>query len=388
VNRTVQWRVLKRMQCLLAEESQGATHDGIDACKEQTIDTSHLDLVYPIVPAKVDCSVQSGGPRPCGSDWLELYGQLPTNAPAGPCTQCPVDPWAQNQGQNDPQPQNEAPPDSCPLRCDWKTFENKVTVGGYADGDEVKFPNEGFAKLACLAKPDCKAVTLFHGGSGEIEYSLRASSSLEDSPNQPAPHDPSPYAMNIITDSDTTFITDCGVKFVCDETDNAYIHSPGNFNDGLKEAQMQYLEDRNGVVGMHLDKGEWQSWTMTRDGVLPDNVFFIKSHRGELLEDKGTAKGLGGTGTGYKGLGLLRQELVGERKASAEWTISPIDCEGGNGKAVFIRNAHTGNRLNFDAFGEDPRDGLFVQPMDAYFFSAQFQLTSGDGGEALCRWVK
>jgi len=84
VNRTVQWRVLKRMQCLLAEESQGATHDGIDACKEQTIDTSHLDLVYPIVPAKVDCSVPSGGPKPCSAEWVQQYG----TALAAPCTPC------------------------------------------------------------------------------------------------------------------------------------------------------------------------------------------------------------------------------------------------------------------------------------------------------------
>jgi len=94
VNRTMQWRVLKRMQCLLSEEAQGATHDGIDACREATIDTSHLDLVYPVVPAKVDCSVPAGGPRPCTAEWIQAYGQMPPNAPAAPCTPCPVQPFS------------------------------------------------------------------------------------------------------------------------------------------------------------------------------------------------------------------------------------------------------------------------------------------------------
>jgi len=89
VNRTMQWRVLKRMQCLLAQEAEGATHKGIDACREQTIDTSHLDLVYPVVLPKVDCSVPAGGPRPCTTEWIAEYGPVVPNAPRLPCTPCP-----------------------------------------------------------------------------------------------------------------------------------------------------------------------------------------------------------------------------------------------------------------------------------------------------------
>jgi len=93
LNRTVQWRVLKRIQCLLKEEAAEATHAGIDACREATIDTSHLDLVYPDVPSKVDCSVQAGGPRPCSSEWIDLYGvSNPPAAPAAACTPCVTPP--------------------------------------------------------------------------------------------------------------------------------------------------------------------------------------------------------------------------------------------------------------------------------------------------------
>jgi len=90
VNRTVQWRVLKRMQCLLAEEAMGATHEGIDACREENVSTSHLDLVYPEVPERIDCAHVVGGPQPCSEEWLELYGEIPHNAPASPCTPCPA----------------------------------------------------------------------------------------------------------------------------------------------------------------------------------------------------------------------------------------------------------------------------------------------------------
>jgi len=90
VNRTSQWRVLKRMQCLLSVEATGATHDGIDDCREATVDTSHLDLVYPAVPDKHDCSHIVGGPLPCTDEWTAMYGDLPVNAPASPCTACPA----------------------------------------------------------------------------------------------------------------------------------------------------------------------------------------------------------------------------------------------------------------------------------------------------------
>jgi len=91
VNRTAQWRTLKRMQCLLNEEAAGATHDGVDACREATIDTSHLDLDYPPLPPKTVCadlSVTKHGPEPCSSDWVKQYGSLAS--PAAPCTPCTV----------------------------------------------------------------------------------------------------------------------------------------------------------------------------------------------------------------------------------------------------------------------------------------------------------
>lgn len=89
LNRTVQWRTLKRMQCLLKEESAGASHAGIDKCKEAIVDTSHLDLMYPEIPEKSDCAeikVTKHGPEPCSSEWVEQYGQLAS--PAAACTPC------------------------------------------------------------------------------------------------------------------------------------------------------------------------------------------------------------------------------------------------------------------------------------------------------------
>jgi len=45
----------------------------------------------------------------------------------------------------------------------------------------------------------------------------------------------------------------------------------------------KYLEDRNGNLGMHSDRGAWQKWTVSDAG---GGKFFFTSHRGYQLEDR------------------------------------------------------------------------------------------------------
>jgi len=107
-NWTVQWRVLKRMDCLLGVMSTGGTNDDVDQCKEKLWPTDHLDLVYPVFPEKETCpgagavflqtemtekqqskSSSEGLPLPCGDDFLRKhYGNNPEGAPAATCTPC------------------------------------------------------------------------------------------------------------------------------------------------------------------------------------------------------------------------------------------------------------------------------------------------------------
>ena len=44
------------------------------------------------------------------------------------------------------------------------------------------------------------------------------------------------------------------------------------------------LEDRNGKIGMHKDKGGWQKWTLSPAG---DGKVFLTSHRGKHIADTG-----------------------------------------------------------------------------------------------------
>jgi len=167
VNRTVQWRVLKRMQCLLSEEAAGATHEGIDKCREATIDTSHLDLVYPEIPEKVDCAHVIGGPRPCTPEWIVEYGDLPHNAPAAPCTPCPVRSFNEFE---------------VPGRtCEWIKHEGKYSSGWADEKDQNKY-DLATAQKKCKDHSNCKAVTC-REGEGGLECTLRASSGVTNSPD-------------------------------------------------------------------------------------------------------------------------------------------------------------------------------------------------------------
>jgi len=104
LNWTVQWRTLKRMECLLGIMVAGGTNDDIDKCKEKTWPTDHLDLNYPVIPTKEECHGAPAGagtflqahadaddaiPLPCEAAFLtKYYGSNPLGAPAATCTPC------------------------------------------------------------------------------------------------------------------------------------------------------------------------------------------------------------------------------------------------------------------------------------------------------------
>jgi len=93
LNWTVQWRTLKRMECLLGVMQSGGTNDDVDKCKDKLWTTDHLNLVYPTIPEKEECPGTAGGaagtPLPCESDFLtKHYSSNPLLAPAADCTPC------------------------------------------------------------------------------------------------------------------------------------------------------------------------------------------------------------------------------------------------------------------------------------------------------------
>jgi len=89
LNWTVQWRTLKRMECLLDIMAKGGTNDDIDACKDKLWDTTWLDLDYPAIPPKKECSAAAKRPAPCEQSFLtQHYGANPENAPAAACVPC------------------------------------------------------------------------------------------------------------------------------------------------------------------------------------------------------------------------------------------------------------------------------------------------------------
>jgi len=93
LNWTVQWRTLKRMECLLGVMQSGGTNDDVDKCKDKLWTTDHLNLVYPTIPEKEECPGTAGGaagtPLPCESDFLNKhYCSNPHLAPAADCTPC------------------------------------------------------------------------------------------------------------------------------------------------------------------------------------------------------------------------------------------------------------------------------------------------------------
>jgi len=112
LNWTVQWRTLKRMECLLGIMQSGGTNDDIDKCKEKTWPTDHLDLDYPVIPTKEECHGAPAGagtflqahadaddaiPLPCEAAFLtKYYGSNPPGAPAATCTPCAPPPGTED----------------------------------------------------------------------------------------------------------------------------------------------------------------------------------------------------------------------------------------------------------------------------------------------------
>jgi hypothetical protein len=93
----------------------------------------------------------------------------------------------------------------------------------------------------------------------------------------------------------------------------------------------EQLEDRDGQVGLHADKGDWQKWTISDAG---NSKFFITSHRGKQLEDRDGQVGLSDDADGWQ-----------------EWTIS----DAGNSK--FFITGHRGEQL-------EDRDGQVGMTVD------------------------
>jgi len=79
ISRKLQWRMLKRLECLVGayDAKKGIDKDKLKACAAKAkYDTSNLNMVYPTIPKKAECKVAlpHGMKDTCGSN-------LPTKAP-------------------------------------------------------------------------------------------------------------------------------------------------------------------------------------------------------------------------------------------------------------------------------------------------------------------
>jgi hypothetical protein len=86
--RKINWRVFKRIACLLPVLKAGGKAADIEACKKKTHETKHLDLKYQDAPPQELCP--GAGPMPCAADFKRaVYGGLPEHGVAAECKPCP-----------------------------------------------------------------------------------------------------------------------------------------------------------------------------------------------------------------------------------------------------------------------------------------------------------
>ena len=92
-DRKGEWRVLKRVKCLLdvfSEKDGMVDAKVIGECKEKTHSTTHLNLFYPPIPPKIKCAAIP--PVPGQNRFVQaFYSSLPFDAKAGPSETCVVE---------------------------------------------------------------------------------------------------------------------------------------------------------------------------------------------------------------------------------------------------------------------------------------------------------
>lgn len=86
--RKVQWRVLKRIQCLIPVMKKGGAK-AIEKCRKIKHSTKHLNLKYPRLPARKPCRATS--PVPCSRRYLNVVNRgIPGRAPPKRCNRCKI----------------------------------------------------------------------------------------------------------------------------------------------------------------------------------------------------------------------------------------------------------------------------------------------------------
>jgi len=87
-DRKIQYRVLKRIGCLLKGPILTGKAKGILACRKKIWSTRHLNLRYPKIPRKKRCT-PSRVPMPCSAAYRRsAYGRLPLYGRAQKCRGC------------------------------------------------------------------------------------------------------------------------------------------------------------------------------------------------------------------------------------------------------------------------------------------------------------
>jgi len=87
-DRKIQYRVLKRIMCLLKNPINSGKKKDIMKCRKKIWGTRHLNLKYPRVPKRLRCAPARVA-RPCTSAYKRsVYGRLPKYGRAQRCRQC------------------------------------------------------------------------------------------------------------------------------------------------------------------------------------------------------------------------------------------------------------------------------------------------------------
>lgn len=87
-DRKAEWRGLKRIECLITAFSDGKVAGAeVDTCKKKSHSTSHLDIMYPIAPKMVSCTVPNLYPS-TGAYKRAEFAKLPALARGKESEQC------------------------------------------------------------------------------------------------------------------------------------------------------------------------------------------------------------------------------------------------------------------------------------------------------------
>jgi hypothetical protein len=96
--RKVDWVAIEKLKCyidvLISPEAADVRADALTSCQEQQASTTHLNIQFPELPDKLDCSVSAVSSYPCTDTFTTGYSGMPGLLECTPCQALPA--WVVN----------------------------------------------------------------------------------------------------------------------------------------------------------------------------------------------------------------------------------------------------------------------------------------------------